>query len=249
MPGQKARPIADIGSIDGWSLSPQPPDTIFEHLNEPIPDDDTYVTSPTDGGSFEVLLNPLHIPRTGPHVLTVRLAGSAGVKVGISLKQGSGFIATRGVTLTSSSYENALVELTETEISQISQYTNLRALVSVGPVLIPGCTHNYPNSITGTWSDPLGTNKCPCFTGSFPLVWTKTAWVGVFSGCASTVVVTLTPPVTSTEEWSLSATSASYDIDFSFVREFTCGQIPSTAETGIDGLCQTASYKYLNFTQ
>jgi len=59
------------------------------------------------------------------------------------------------------------------------------------PVIIPGNSHVYPPTIYGTWFSPTGT--CGCFTGSFPLAWNGTAWVGTFGGCAAPIVATLTP--------------------------------------------------------
>ncbi len=58
-------------------------------------------------------------------------------------------------------------------------------------VVIAGCSHTFPSRIYGTW----GINPPPvnCHTGSFPLDWNGTAWVGTFSGCTGVITATLTP--------------------------------------------------------
>jgi hypothetical protein len=77
-------------------------------------------------------------------------------------------------------------------------------------VIISGCAHEFPARIFGTW----GVNPPPvdCHTGSFPLDWNGTAWVGTFTGCTGVLTATLTPAAFSggTAIWTLGMVRTGY---------------------------------------
>lgn len=235
MAQQIARPIADVASTAGWGLTPNPPSTIYAHLNEVTPDDSSFVTSPTAGGSFTVRLSPSFRPGSAqltlPQKLTVRLkAAAANTGVGIELLQGDAVIQRWGV-IADTSFRDYPITLTPQEAASITDYTDLRVRVynviplsggGVTPVVVvPGCAYPYQEQYTATFHSPTGT--CGCFAGTFPLNWNGTAWVGVYSGCMSDVTVTLSM----NSGWGIHLSSASYTFAVA-APVSSCGDPPPT---------------------
>jgi hypothetical protein len=104
------------------------------------------------------------------------------------------------------------------------------------PVVIPGSGHVYPATIYGTWFSATG--NCGCFTGSFPLAWDGTGWVGNFGNCSAPVTATLTPQsfAGGAALWfyTLQASGAIFAINSVPVAS---GSLPATGDIGVTGPC------------
>jgi hypothetical protein len=128
---QKAQPVADV-TVGSWSPVPVSP-----NVNEPIPDDGTFVSSPgsVGGDTFEVKLAEMGEPGSGAHTLTVRLrlVGTDPLMVVVSVVQSNVVIAIRNVPSSSltGDFTDFPVQLTEAEIEKITDYASLRVRVTV----------------------------------------------------------------------------------------------------------------------
>jgi hypothetical protein len=133
--GQVALPNSDI-SDSGWT-----PQTVYQQINETVPNDQSYVISAGSpgGDTFQVGLQGLAWPDAGTIQLTIRLCktDTGNLPVTVTLLQGSTTIATRVLSPTNTSFENTVIVLTAAEAAAISDYTKLRVQVSTTP---PGIT-------------------------------------------------------------------------------------------------------------
>jgi hypothetical protein len=128
---QKARPIDDI-SNDGWEPSP-----LYPQINEPLPNDASFVR--TDGSglffTFDVLLAPLGRPPAGVHKLRFRWRKQdAPIElIEVRVVCGTLLIARRfyGPGDVPTTFTTHDFELTPTEIGSITDYADLRVGVYV----------------------------------------------------------------------------------------------------------------------
>lgn len=238
------RPDADVTSSGTWVFNPDPPSTFFDHLNDDSGTDSTYVQSPAAGGSFTVRLSRLVKPTADQlanesMTLTVRVkAGAANTKLGISLYQESTLVRS-WVKTVGISWQAVEIALSAAEKAAITKYSDLRVSVfntinGHDIIEVPGCDRPYPDTITATWSN--GTGTCGCFTGSFPLTWNGTAFVGVFTGCTAAVNVTATFS-TSSLLWGVGLSSTSYTFGPIVTADSGCGDLPIVTDIGVTGAC------------
>jgi hypothetical protein len=168
--GQVARPILD-DFTGGWSPVPLSP-----HLNGVGPDDGDPVASSINpqGDPFEVKLGPLAWPWPGTETLTVRLrkTSSDPATATIVLLQGSGVIASAVVQPTTG-WQNYTLTLTDTQVAQISDYTNLHVEVIAGLPVVSCCPNPLPALLHAVLSN--GTGACSCLDGlNVVLTWDPT---------------------------------------------------------------------------
>lgn len=148
---QQAQPIEDI-STGGWQPTP-----IYSEIDGLAPDDGSEVTSSADGDSFVCRLGPILEPDEGSQTLTVRLKreGSDKLEAKVELLQGDTSIAHTTVR-PGTSYGDVTLELSQEEIDQITDYTDLRVRVTakMGPN-VPCCDH-LPSTLRLTNIDEPG---------------------------------------------------------------------------------------------
>jgi hypothetical protein len=171
---QKARPIYDIAkNVSGWSPTP-----VYDRINEPAPDDTTYVSSSNNpqGDTFEVKLAQMGWPEAGVDFLTVRLqqVGGGSDSVTITLLQGNGTIIASRQVQAPASFANAFgPPLSPAEIALITDYSDLHVRVTAGFPVVPCCPGNMPVQLHANITDLGG---CACLAGSFPLLWDGKKW-------------------------------------------------------------------------
>lgn len=162
---QIARPIADV--FDGhWTPVP-----IYPQINGGTAGPGAVTSSANpQGDSFEVQLTPLAWPDPGAETLTVSLRkiGTDPLSVTIALLQGNTVIASKQVN-PSTGFTNYTLTLTDAQVAAITDYTQLRALVTAGSPVVPCCPDGVPPILHLTLSN--GTGDCGCLDGEYALTW------------------------------------------------------------------------------
>jgi hypothetical protein len=134
---QMARAVQDV-SNSGWT-----PATVYSQINQPTPDDTTFVTSSNNpsGDAFTVKLAPLFVPDVGPETLTVRLKKTStdSVLVLCVLSQNGKPIAGDSFQPTQS-FANYTISLSDAEDLLITDYGKLRLSVTAGIATTTGCS-------------------------------------------------------------------------------------------------------------
>jgi hypothetical protein len=185
-------------------------------LNEPVPDDLTYVYSRNNpqGDTFEVKLAPLAWPEPGTVTLTVRLrkTDSPAAKVTLALLQGSTVLASQVVDPQQSfSQPSPPITLTVTTTGPITNYTDLRLRV-MAPVAVGCCDGLVPALLKATFSNKTGT--CTCLPDSMILSysfglqeWLGTVGPGPCGGPSVVLVLSCTGTICT--DWFLSSPDTS----------------------------------------
>lgn len=127
---QIGRPISDIANV-GWTPTP-----VYAQIDEPFPNDANYVISSLLPGTsvFEVLLGELANPVSGIITLSVRLEKTdmGNLPVSIKLLQGNNtLIASRSVLSPAFLFTTYHFDLTNAEVTTITNFADLRLRVSV----------------------------------------------------------------------------------------------------------------------
>jgi hypothetical protein len=128
---------------------------------------------------FQVQLEKLAWPAAGPEVLRVWVSGDGTAWVLVELLQGGQVIAwellmPNGDTLVT-------LTLTDGQIAQISDYTDLHVMVQAGPVQVDCCPQPLPPVLYANISNGSG---CACLAGQYPLLWDPLNNVWRFTGDA-----------------------------------------------------------------
>jgi hypothetical protein len=150
--GQSARPSADI-SDGGWAPSP-----LFSKLNELLPDDGSFVSSPDDPDhkTFEVQLSKMAAPKAGAQQLRVRLRRtntSANIYAKIMLLQGEDtIIAERIVRNPSTDFEDYVLNVSAAEQQEITNYEDLHVSVMANLDACAACADGTPDSYNLSFS-------------------------------------------------------------------------------------------------
>ncbi len=125
------------------------------------------------GDTFEVPLAAIAWPDCGPQILTVRMQKTqpGPMHAAVALLQGNTPIAAQLFTLTQG-FADYTITLTDAQAASISDYTQLRVLVTAGDPVVPCCATSVPAVLYATLSGALG--------GTYPLTYDagQTAWVG-----------------------------------------------------------------------
>jgi hypothetical protein len=153
---QVALPRSDIFD-NGWTPTP-----VYSQLDAGSP-----VTSSTNpqGDSFEVKLDALAYPDSGPQTLTVRLQATGSPpfpNVTILLLQGTRVIAYQIVQPTAA-FADYTITLSADESRWITDYTDLRVEVRAGLALTTGCSQ-LPNGAAQSfilYPTGITPNLCP----------------------------------------------------------------------------------------
>ncbi len=194
--GQFARPAQDVYDI-GWT--PQTGSDLSAQLNEVTPDDTTLVWSPASpqGNTFEVKLSGVAVPADGTQTLSIRLMQTdVGVNpVRVSLLQGYDFIAT-WTRQPSTTFQTQDLLLTTQQIESITNYNDLRVLVSVGSPLVTACSECPGGAAWQYTFTPSGIANGYCNDCAGLNVPTTLTWQG---GCTWSAPVALCAGVVQTD--------------------------------------------------
>lgn len=156
---QRANPVSDVYDL-GWSPQPVAP-SVNQAANGAGA---TTPASPT-GNTFVVRMAGLAWPGPGPQNLGFGVGksdGGATAAVQVSLMQGDAVIATRSEQPTPGGTTGYSFQLSDEEVAQISDYSNLRVRVSVGSPLVVGCGQ-FPNGAASQFAfTPSGIGNGGC---------------------------------------------------------------------------------------
>jgi hypothetical protein len=242
---QKSRPVADV-SNDGWS----PATGYYAPLNEVIPDDstiDSSVDNPVNK-TFVVQLARLAVPKPGQHQLTVRLRKTAAVDIGvtINLLQGNTVIAFSNVAPTTS-FQNFSLLLSQNEINQITDYTNLSLSVTAGySAQVPCCPNALPSILHATQTGPCS-SSCQLTYSALTGQWTGTM---NFSGGRSKNLVLYCKDLGHGAgfQWYAEQHGCDESGGTPFQLSGTCNPFNLTTGLALSGCCGGADNAVMNFT-
>jgi len=139
---QSAPAVADIS--DGqWSPTPISPGVNFGSVT----------SSENENDTFQVKLAPMAWPASGPQSVSLTLQGAAGSSAGVFLMQGDAVVGSWLVNPPTTP-QTFNFPLTQAQMDQITDYSNLSLTVASCPPLCNNCL--MPQTIHMTWVDYCG---------------------------------------------------------------------------------------------
>lgn len=118
-------------------------------------------------------------------------------------------------------------------------------------VIVDGCDHIFPLTLTGTFD--AGTGTCGCYDQTFDMVWNGTAWVGSTTACSGNVLTfTLTPVafVAGSSTWTLTTNGGTCSfMPTMLMSSMACGTINVTSSTAVVSGCCSSTNAALTITE
>jgi hypothetical protein len=179
---QIAVPISD-DFLGNWTKTP-----LFQNVTQAPPI--VSGVSPR-GDACQMMLTKLAWPAPGTETLTVTAAGDNTTRLAVALLQdGVGVIAAATFTPLVS-FTTYTLTLTDAQVAQITDYTQLHVELIAGDVTVPCCAVPMPAILTCTFSN-ANPPFCYCLNGvSATLAWNGAGWVGAFAACDASTTVEL----------------------------------------------------------